>query len=106
MILFLLVSWFTNILQNFYALITEIYESSSLTPQSEKLFLQLQEHVNREVEYVKHLMEIEGMLHILLASTTTQARRSSTYVVQGSPVKPMLPSAAAAANATMIFNVG
>ena len=35
-----------------------------MTPQSEKLFLQLQEHVNREVEYMKHLMEIEGMLHI------------------------------------------
>nr|SVE76999.1 EOG090X05X9 [Daphnia lumholtzi]SVE77597.1 EOG090X05X9 [Daphnia lumholtzi]SVE78225.1 EOG090X05X9 [Daphnia lumholtzi]SVE78854.1 EOG090X05X9 [Daphnia lumholtzi] len=95
-----------NILTQVANTLLEIYESSSLTPQSEKLFLQLQEHVNREVEYVKHLMEIEGMLHILLASTTTQARRGSPNVVHGSPVKPMLPSAAAAANATMIYNVG
>lgn len=46
------------------------------------------------------------MLHILLASTTTQARRGSPHVGQGFPAKPMLPSAAAAANATMIYNVG
>nr|SVE93611.1 EOG090X05X9 [Scapholeberis mucronata] len=84
----------------------EIYESSSLTPQSEKLFLQLQEHVNREVEYVKHLMEIEGMLHILLASTTTQTRRNPTNGGQSSIAKTLLPSAAAAANTTMVYNVG
>ena len=83
-----------------------MYESSCLTPQSEKLFLQLQERVNREVEYVKHLMEIECMLHILLASTTTQTRRSPANIGQGSAVKVMLPSAAAAANATMVYNVG
>nr|SVE92384.1 EOG090X05X9 [Megafenestra aurita] len=84
----------------------EVYESTCLTPQSEKTFLQLQERVNREVEYVKHLMEIEGMLHILLASTTTPRRRSNALTGQSSSSKPMVPSAAAAANATMVYNVG
>jgi hypothetical protein len=87
-------------------LFADVYENSCLTPQSEKLFLHLQEHVNREVEYMKHLMEIEGMLHILLASTTTQTRRGPVNIGQGPPVKVMLPSAAAAANATMVYNVG
>ena len=77
-----------------------------MTPQSEKLFLQLQEHVNREVEYMKHLMEIEGMLHILLASTNAQTRRGPVNIGQGPPVKVILPSAAAAANATVVYNVG
>ena len=82
---------------------TDIYESSSLTPQSEKLFLQLQEHVTREAEYMKHLMEIEGMLHILLASATMQQEMASNERYTSS--KGMVPSAAAAANANMVYNI-
>ena len=51
-------------------------------------------------------MEIEGMLHILLASTTTQTRRTPANIGQSPLVKSMLPSAAAAANTTMVYNVG
>lgn len=83
----------------------EIYENSSLTPQSEKLFLQLQEHVDREVEYQKHMMQIEGMLHILLASATLPSRQS-TVTSRNSASTSMTPSAAAAANANMVYNVG
>ena len=55
---------------------------------------------------MKHLMEIEGMLHILLASTNAQTRRGPVNIGQGPPVKVILPSAAAAANATVVYNVG
>ena len=49
----------------------DIYESASLSPASMKLFIQLQEHVSRETDYMKHFIQIEGMLHILLASVNT-----------------------------------
>lgn len=81
----------------------DIYEGSSLTPQSEKLFLQLQEHVTREAEYMKHLMEIEGMLHILLASATMQQETASNERYTSS--KGMIPSVAAVASANLVYNI-
>ena len=81
----------------------DIYESSSLTPASEKLFVQLQEHVERETEYMKHLLQIEGMLHILLASANVQ--NEFTGASASKTAKSMVPSAAAAANANLIFSV-
>jgi len=74
-----------------------------LTPQSEKLFLQLQEHVTREAEYMKHLMQIEGMLHILLASTTMQQEAASNERYTSS--KGMIPSASASASSNMVYNI-
>ena len=67
-----------------------------MTPQSEKLFLQLQEHVTREAEYMKHFMQIEGMLHILLASTTMQQEAASNERYTSN--KGMIPSASASAS--------
>lgn len=84
---------------------SDIYESSCLTPQSEKLFLQLQEHVNREAGFVKHLMQIEGMLHILLASASTQTRRDPETTNQLNSSQRMIPSAAASASTDMVYNV-
>lgn len=94
-----------HVSSNKYVRFLDIYESSSLTPQSEKLFLQLQEHVNREAGYVKHLMRIEGMLHILLASASTQTRRDPLPASQTNNGQRMVPSAAASASTDMVYNV-
>jgi len=92
-----------EILNQVTNVLLDIYEGSSLTPQSEKLFLQLQEHVTREAEYMKHLMEIEGMLHILLASATMQQETASNERYTSS--KGMIPSVAAAASANLVYNI-
>jgi hypothetical protein len=60
--------------------------------------------VNREVEYMKHLMEIEGMLHILLASAATVGRRGSV-INQGPNTTNMVPSEAATAKLNVVYNV-
>ena len=46
------------------------------------------------------------MLHILLASTNAQTRRGLVNIGQSPRVKVMLPSAASAENATVVYNVG
>lgn len=76
-----------------------------MTPTIEKHFQKLQEYVNREMEYSKQLMEIEGMLHILLATTTTGAQKSIASSERNSITKAMIPSAAASANANVVYSV-
>lgn len=61
------------------------------------------ESVVRESEYEKHIMQIEGMLHILLASGATR-NQSASSAAQSSQ-KTMAPSAAAAAGANVVYNV-
>ena len=53
---------------------------------------------------MKHLMEIEGMLHILLASAATQGRRASV-IGKGPSAKDLVPSVAAAAKSNVVYNV-
>ena len=81
----------------------DIYESASLSPASMKLFIQLQEHVSRETDYMKHFIQIEGMLHILLASVNTH--NDTTASSTNNPLQSMTPSLAAA-NANLIYSVG
>lgn len=87
-------------------LFKELYENASLTPQIEKMFRQLQEKVNKEVENIKLLMELEGIVHMLLSSNATQSTRPSIATGgRDANSKGMVPSAAAKASANVVYNV-